>query len=373
MTNYKPKILAMYLPQFHETPENNQFWGEGFTDWVSVKNAEKAFEAHEQPKVPLNKNYYDLTNCNTLKWQASLARKYNLDGFCIYHYWFKNNKKVLYKPAEILLSNKDIDINFCFSWDNTSWIRTWSKLEGNAWAPLYEVDKFNKNKYLLELDYGDIPEWQKHFEYLLPFFKDKRYVKIDGKPVFSFFSTNNKTILTKMGEYWDKLAINNGFPGLFLISRCDPIIRKKLFDSEFIYQPITTGWQRKTVIQKKINNLFKTKTKCKGPILYNYDKIWKKILLESKLRAKHKIILGGFVNYDDTPRRGNNGCLILDGTPEKFKTYFNELYKICLNYNKEIVFLTAWNEWGEGAYLEPDEKNGYKYLQAVKAVVERYR
>ena len=118
------KIIAMYLPQFHEISENNRFWGEGFTDWISVRQAEPLFEGHMQPKEPLNDYYYDLSSAEVLRWQAGLAKEYGVYGFCFYHYWFENNKPVLERPAQNLLMHKDIDLPFCFAWDNTSWVRT---------------------------------------------------------------------------------------------------------------------------------------------------------------------------------------------------------------------------------------------------------
>lgn len=121
----KPNIIAFYLPQFHTIPENDEWWGKGFTDWVNVKNARPLFGGHMQPRIPLNTNYYDLSTVEAIRWQTSLAREYGVDGFCIYHYWF-NGKLLLEKPAEILLANNDIDISFCFSWANEPWARTWT-------------------------------------------------------------------------------------------------------------------------------------------------------------------------------------------------------------------------------------------------------
>ena len=131
----KPEIFAAYLPQYHETEENNMFWGKGFTDWVGVKAAKPQFDGHIQPRVPLNNNYYDLSDYKVIHAQAQLAKKYGIDGFNIYHYWFDKSHPVLFKPAQNILEHKDIDIKFFFTWDNHSWIRSWSNIRGNAWAP----------------------------------------------------------------------------------------------------------------------------------------------------------------------------------------------------------------------------------------------
>ena len=156
------KLFAMYLPQYHEIKENSEFWGKGFTDWVGVKAATPLFENHLQPRSPLNKNYYDLSIVDNVKWQASIAKKYGIDGFGIYHYWFNNDKNLLTKPAEIILENKDININYFFAWDNGSWKRTWSKIQGNDWAPNQD-EKINQSgpQVLVEYILGTENDWKK--------------------------------------------------------------------------------------------------------------------------------------------------------------------------------------------------------------------
>ena len=136
----KVNVFAMYLPQYHETEENSKFWGQGFTDWVSVKKATPLFDGHMQPHVPLDKNYYDLSLVSEIKWQAKLAKNYGVSGWGIYHYWFNSEQKTLTKPAELILQNEDIDMPFFFAWDNASWKRTWSKIKGNDWSPLNDTE-----------------------------------------------------------------------------------------------------------------------------------------------------------------------------------------------------------------------------------------
>lgn len=368
----KTKIVAMYLPQFHEIPENNLFWGEGFTDWISVRQAEPLFEGHIQPKEPLNDNYYDLSNVEILKWQAGLARKFGVYGFCFYHYWFENSKPVLERPAYNLLMHKEIDLPFCFAWDNTSWVRTWSKLDGNAWAPKYEPQNTKGRlgqEYLLKLDYGGEKEWIEHFNFLLPYFKDERYIKKEGKPVFIFFASNESRCIMRIAECWRNLARLNGFPGLYLITGRSTFIRKKILDAEFTYQPIRSGWQKARVIRRELERVLRVKLPEKRPACYDYDRVWKRILLDAYIHRKENLFFGGFVNYDDTPRRGQEGKIIINSQYEKFEKYLRKLCRVCRENHKEYLFLTAWNEWGEGAYLEPDKDNGYNYLEALKKAV----
>ena len=174
------KILAKYLPQFHRTRENDAWWGEGFTEWTAVKKAAPLFEGHDQPRVPKDENYYDLLQKETMLWQASLMEKYGIDGMCIYHYWFKDGRQVLEKPAENLLRWKEVPMPFCFCWANETWARSWSKIQNkNHWSDIYEQKKSNGSSgILLDQKYGREPEWKAHFEYLLPFFRDERYIKV---------------------------------------------------------------------------------------------------------------------------------------------------------------------------------------------------
>lgn len=367
--NKKTKVFAAYLPQYHEIEENNKFWGKGFTDWVGVRNAIPQFQGHNQPRVPLNLDYYDLSDYKVLSRQADLANKYGIDGFNIYHYWFKGSHAVLQTPAENLLNHPEINIKYFFSWDNSSWVRSWSNISGNAWAPQFEkLNKAEESPFLLECDYGNERAWKEHFEYLLRFFKDKRYFKIDNKPVFVFFTDREPAKLKAMSQCWNRMAQENGFDGICIIGQKSPFINKHIFNKQFIYYPLAM-WNKKKVLEKRICKLFHVVPKSKKLNLYSYDKCWKKIIRQAKYYSSKKFYFSALVRYDDTPRRGKQANVFLGDTPEKFEKYFSELYKICCNANKEMLFITAWNEWGEGAYLEPDVKDGYGYLEAIKRVV----
>ena len=177
----KTKLIAMYLPQYHQIQENDEFWGEGFTDWITVRNAKPLFEGHDQPKVPLNNNYYDLSFRENVEWQAKLAKQYGIYGFGIYHYWFNNEKNLLTKPAQIIQENKDIDIKYFYAWDNISWKRSWSNVKesGNAWAPAIEKQKGINSGPCILIPYliGGEADWKNHYNYLKPYFKDSRYIK----------------------------------------------------------------------------------------------------------------------------------------------------------------------------------------------------
>ena len=366
------KIIGNYLPQYHRIPENDKWWGEGYTDWVAVKKSKPLYEGHRQPRVPMDEYYYDLSDVNSLKWQAELARQYGIYGFGIYHYWFSDDLHLLGKPAELLLEHPEIDINYMFIWDNGSWKRTWSNIKGytNVWAPSFDTkQQCVDNGMLAELVYGDERNWKAHFDYLLPFFKDSRYIKIDGKPVFAFFSQyNNHELILKMTKYWNKLAIDNGLPGVTSMGKHVRNMRSGL-DYEYYYEPQKHAWE------PHVNNLWEKgiykisnflKKFRPGIEFFQYDRVWQRILSDAKKNQNPRCYYGAFARYDDTPRRGENGKVIKDDSPAKFENYMKQLVKISEAQDKEYIFVTAWNEWGEGAYLEPDTGTKLGYLEAIQ-------
>ena len=365
------KIIANYLPQYHVIPENSAWWGEGFTDWVAVKNSKPLYDGHSQPRIPLNNHYYSLDNVEEIRWQTEIAKKYGVYGFGIYHYWFSSNMMLLQKPAEIIRDNTDIDIHYLFIWDNSSWCRTWSKGKfSHSWAPKFDNNKSigsNENGILAEIRYGTKKDWKEHFLYLLSFFKDERYIKIKNKPVFIFFKPhNNFVVIRQMTEYWNELAKQYGFAGIMAIT-LDSWNKKHNLEYKVRYAPFSST-NLKDALLSRLRVAFNKK--IYGFNYCDYDYYWQRIIKNAK-HADNNTFLSGFVDYDDTPRRGENARIMNGVSVEKFEKYIYQLLKISKNSNKEYVFITAWNEWGEGAYLEPDEKNGFAYLEALKKAIDR--
>lgn len=365
----KPKIIALYLPQFHRIPENDKFWGEGFTDWVTVRNAKPLFEGHNQPRVPLNDNYYDLSQKGNVAWQARLAKEYGIYGFGIYHYWFNNEQNLLTKPAEIIRDNDDIDINYCFIWDNANWKRSWSniKVSGNDWSPIADGTEHKGPEILIEHILGGEKDWKIHFDYLCSHFRKDKYIKVDGKPVFCIF--NIKSEVFEMCKYWDKLAKEEGFAGMYFIFKS---VKKQVSEEymRYNYEPHSSGLWNYTFLQKvenKLRGIFHFDNIIK---YYDFDKIWKTLLTNAQNCTDKSLYYGAFMGYDDSPRRGHlRGKIVKGSSPEKFEKYLSQLVTICQNQSKEFIFMSAWNEWGEGMYLEPDTINGYKYLEVIKKVM----
>lgn len=344
------KTLSMYLPQFYRTPENDQWWGDGYTEWTAVKAAKPVFVEHYQPKVPLNGNYYNLLDHSVMKWQAELMKKYGIDGQCIYHYYFKEGRMTLQKPVENLLKWKDIDMPFCFCWANIGWIRTWQL---DPWS-----DKFRKGEMgeqtLIEQKYGNKSDWEKHFEYLLPFFKDNRYIKIDKAPVFVIMSPEDIYCLEEMLSYWKHRAIACGFRDMYFILSSD--MPYKGADAILRHTP------------HAFYNLHRDMEK-QGIFTFDYEELWDRIIDEPS-HFCCKTFFEGMANCDDTPRRGRKGTVLEKFSIKAFYEGMVRLYRKSMKLGNEFVFINAWNEWGEGMYLEPDEKYGYQVLEALKCAQE---
>ncbi|MBO5479074.1 MAG: glycoside hydrolase family 99-like domain-containing protein [Clostridia bacterium] len=350
------KIIAFYLPQYHEIKENNEWWGEGFTEWTNVKNAKALYRDHYQPKKPYKDNYYCLLENETQKWQSDLARKYGIYGFCYYHYWF-NGKMLLEKPMENMLNNPDINIKFCISWANEPWTKTWTGKD---------------KEVLMPQKYGGIEEWEEHIKYLIPFFKDSRYILKDNKPVFLLYRAENIVNCGEMIEYWERRLKEQGFSGIYVIETLTGWQKKEKIDNSSAVVPMEPMhcFARDLSLLERIWHSLIKKLKLQRFHIYNfysYDIIWEKII-KKNIETKKDVYYGAFMNWDNTARKGENAIVIKGFSLEKFKKYFDLIYKRSLVENKDFLFFNAWNEWSEGTYLEPDDKYQFEYLKIISEV-----
>lgn len=363
----KPKILAYHLPAYHRIPENDKWHGEGFTEWVTTKKGVEFSKNQHQPRIPLNKKYYNLSNIEDLKWQCEIARKYGVDGFCFYHYWF-NGKKIFEKPTEQLLKEKNIGIDYCFAWANEEWRNTWS-------------DKLDEPELLLAQDYDNLQDWKNHFDYLLQFFKDDRYIKVDNKPIFLIYHIEDIPEYDKRFSEWNKLAIENGFNGIYLIQMVNNDMSRKLVtnvvDAKVDFEPVRSlaSHEKYAIRPWRIRRTFYDKF-VKRNLLHNYifdvvnyNKFCNSLLKKEYTKDKN-YYYSAVVDWDNTPRKGKRGWFIKNSTPKSFYEYMKKIYKKTLEEEKQFIFVFAWNEWGEGAYLEPDTRNEYKYLESIDKVVK---
>jgi Glycosyltransferase WbsX len=372
------KLIAMYFPQFHAIPENDRWWGKGFTDWNNVKNANAQFEGHYQPRIPLDNNYYDQSELETLRWQINIAKEHGIYGFCHYHYWF-DGKQLLETPTNLILENKDIDFPFCLSWANETWSRRW--------------DGRNHHILIQQTHLPTKESWKRHYDYLIKAWNDPRAIKVDGKPVFIIYRPLRIEKINDMLSYWRELAIQNGLQGLYFIfqKQYESPKRKCLesFDAIFQFQPfeainsptIDDLSLRYSPIVKMFRLLpehiqevlrgFRTRHAKKRLRFQDYDRVWQHIV---EIRPDQTLTTypGAFVDWDNSSRYKNRAILFRGASPVSFEKWFGKLVETMSQRNlpENFIFLNAWNEWSEGTYLEPDEKYGYQYLEAVKRALK---
>lgn len=362
----KKEIYALYLPQYHEIPENNEWWGKGYTEWNAVRNAKPLFRGHIQPKVPLDNRYYDLSDSTgeTWKWQSKIAKDYGVDGFAIYHYWFKDGKKLLETPMEVLLAHPEVDVNYFIVWANEPWKRTWYQNNGS--------------QVLMPQEYGSEVEWKNHYDYLSKFFKDKRYKKIENKPVVGIYNTSAIEELQEMKNAWNQLAKADGFDGVYLLGAKTAYKqeeRKDILEGEYLFEPAYTLKYQYTFLQKGKRAFNKTLSYFAQKLFRinmvrdreNMKDLYKSLKIPKDYSGK-EIFYGICPSWDNTPRKQYGGCVFKHSNPK----FFGEKLKCILKSNDagSLVIINAWNEWGEGTYLEPDEYNKYEYLEAIKRAVD---
>ena len=353
----KVQLIAFHLPQFHTFPENDEWWGKGFTEWTNTKKAVKLFPGHNQPREPLNDHYYDLTELKEMLWQMQLAEEYGLSGFCYYHYWF-NGKLLLHKPLEMIRDYDGHKLPYCLCWANEPWTRVW---EGKGAT------------VLMPQEYGGEKEWEEHFQYLLTFFRDPAYICIDGAPVLVIYRINSIPNAEDMVAYLKRRTKEEGFSGLYLVEEVNCYQSSSCAegsDALLQFEPLysmTDGRSLTDKIRYKLLSMRFNKKYSSSNQIYDYDVLWKRVLKPRlKCPASKELFLGAFVDWDNTARKGKKGCIVMGCNPEKFGHYLAEQRKKAEENGNRYIFINAWNEWGEGTYLEPDKKRGYRYLEEIK-------
>jgi len=367
------KPIAMYFPQLHRIPENDQWWGEGFTDWVNVKAAQPQFDGHYQPRVPLGFNYYDQSKIETMRWQIDLAKSYGMYGFCHYHYWF-DGKQLLETPTNLMLDNKDLDMPFCLSWANETWSKRW--------------DGQNNNILIKQTHPPSKERWKLHFNYLIKAWRDKRAIKVNNKPVFIIYRPHNIQEVHNMIDYWRELALDNGLDGLYLVYQKQYELPDRecleAFDAVFQFQPFEAIYDlasssnslSSTILVRFFRMLPETAKKAfrslrsqfaNGLTLYDYDSVWEHIVA---VRTDPDLVTfpGAFVDWDNTARYKKKATVFQNVSIERFEYWLTRLVKSMPKRDipEPFIFINAWNEWAESTYLEPDEKNGYDFLAALQ-------
>ncbi|MFA5114051.1 MAG: glycoside hydrolase family 99-like domain-containing protein [Candidatus Margulisiibacteriota bacterium] len=344
------RLIAFYLPQFYPVPENDAWWGEGFTEWTNVKKAESRYPGHYQPRVPAELGYYDLRSAQVRENQAQLAREYGIYGFCYYHYWTMG-KMMLALPLREMLASGKPDFPFCLCWGNHNWTRRWDGLE---------------EEMLLKQEYSPADDLN-HINYLLPIFADRRYIRVDGKPLFAVHLAQCLPDPERTAAVWRGAAAGAGLPGLYLVNVENNFGGNgyglvKGFDATIEFAP-----DARSVGQPLFGQDLTRKGYADNRVFY-YDTVVRNML--NKPDVGYKRFRGVFPGWDNSARRRNIPAHIYHGsTPAKYREFLEKmLQNTCRTFSGEerLLFVNAWNEWGEGCYLEPDRKFGRAYLEATR-------
>ena len=359
----KARVIAFYLPQFHPTAENDKFWGKGFTEWTNVTKAQPLFRGHYQPKLPADLGFYDLRLPIIREQQAELARQAGIEGFMYWHYWFGNGKMTLEKPFEEVLSSGKPDFPFCLGWANHTWSnKTWTK--GKA---------FQKDTIIFEQTYPGKEDWLKHFNYCLSAFKDSRYIKIDGKPLFFIWAPSHVPQIKEFIKYWRELAVLAGLEGIHFVG-----MKWSDFPVERYYDMGFDAINNVNIDVAENNAMNKILKKMRGALIkysdgtihllrkFDYAKIIK--YLPSPIDREENVYPTIVSGYDRTARAGRKATIYYNYTPENFSRHVEDIIKSVQGKSEEhkIIFLKSWNEWAEGNYVEPDLKYGHAFLNVLK-------
>jgi lipopolysaccharide biosynthesis protein len=356
----KPKVLAINLPQFHPFEQNDNWWGKGFTEWTNVTNAKPLFGGHYQPQLPSDLGFYDLRLPETRQAQAELAKEYNIDGFCYYHYWFSGTR-LMSEPIDEILKSKTPDLPFCYFWANEGWSRRWIGEEKDV---------------LIAQNYSDEDD-RAHAEWLIQSFKDERYIKVNNRPLFLIYKPFDLPNAKRTFEIFEEVCKKNGVEKPFFVASNSHDSSKNCyelgFDHVINFQPrlgvlsefMKDGPTIKKFIRNLLQGIFSASLK-----VYDYSQYKARV---KKYKIDYKSLPCVLVGFDNTARRGKNAIVIKNQNLADFKSSLldakNEV--ISLPPEEQIIFINAWNEWAEGNHLEPCHKFGRQFLVAVKEVFEK--
>ena len=364
MANGHPRIIAFYLPQFHAIPENDEWWGKGFTEWTNVRSAQPLFSGHDQPKVPGELGYYNLLDPEVRERQAELARYAGIEGFCYWHYWFGNGRQLLEKPFNDVLQSGKPDFPFCMGWANHSWSRkTWTKYKKRG------------DQMLIEQLYPGEQDIIAHFENVLPAFKDPRYITVDEKPMFLVWAPMDLPEQRRFIATWNDLAQKNGLPGIHFVGL-------KGGPHKYWNSPLSVGfdavcWENFWLAERN-TSFVKSRLYPRLQEYLNTSFLLKKYKYESLINhyfsdvdTKDNVYPTIVPNYDRSPRGGKKAIIYYGSTPELYRIHLQQALDVIKDKEKEhqILFLRSWNEWGEGNYIEPDAKYGRQYLDVMHELI----
>lgn len=360
------KAIAFHLPQYHPIPENDAWWGKGFTEWTNVTKASPQFPGHYQPQLPADLGFYDLRLPEARKAQAELAKAYGIHGFCYYHYWF-HGKRLLERPFNDILASNEPDFPFCLCWANETWSRRWLGEEKSI---------------LMKQTYSEKDDLN-HIRWLIKAFSDHRYIQINDRPLFIIYRPLDLPNVSKTIELFRKECSKVGLPSPYLIGcnahSAEVDYQTLGFDSTLDFQPqlgvLPHAFEAKKLPVGRMRNNLKSGVWSKT--LKVYDETWARYKMRAATNARAVPAYSCvFVSWDNTARLGNKAIILSNPSVQNFTADLKKSIKSTLeskDIDEPVVFINAWNEWAEGNHLEPDSRNGLVYLEAVReALIEKH-
>jgi hypothetical protein len=356
------RLIAYNLPQFHPIPENDRWWGKGFTEWTNVSRASSLFRGHFQPRLPADLGFYDLRLPEARIAQAELARTYGIEGFCYWHYWF-HGQQLLERPVTEILTTGQPDFPFCLAWANESWCRTWLG---------------DDREILIEQTYSEADD-RAHARWFARAFADTRYIQIHGKPLLMIYKPvalpDARRTLDTIREECTRLGVPEPYFVGIDAHHPQTDMRDLGFDMTEHHEPQLGALGVQATYDVPLFSRFRRNLRrgILSPLykIYSYTEANQ---LMARLRPTYPHFPCCFVSWDNTPRRGRNAIVMVDATPERFQEQLLLMVEgVQRNHHQErIVFINAWNEWAEGMYLEPDQRFGHQYLSAVRSVADHF-
>lgn len=380
-----PRILAFYLPQYYPIPENDEWWGKGFTEWTNVAKAKPLFRGHYQPRIPADLGFYDLRLQEVREVQAAMARDAGIEGFCYYHYWFGNGRQLLERPFNEVLNSGKPDYPFCLCWANHDWTnKTWKK--GSS---------LKTDSTIMKMEYS-IDDDIRHFKHLLPAFRDKRYITVDGKPLFGIWAPNSIPDLRGFIQRWRGLALENGLPGLHIVGYTANATGRSIRGNRLsLWATDKAAEHYQALLDQGLDavissGLSRGQAMCQGRMKMLAYFLSKHTIFPINNRTDYKKTMENYYveedrwenvyptlmpQWDRTPRAGIKTNPLTNSTPEKFEKTIDTALSLIKDKQPEhqILFLKSWNEWGEGNYVEPDLKFGHGYLDAIRNAINKAR
>lgn len=349
-----PRAVAFYLPQFHPIPENDEWWGPGFTEWTNTAKARRLFPGHHQPNIPADLGFYDLRLPEAREAQAALAEQYDVGAFCYWHYWFGHGQRILERPFHEVLTSGRPGLSFCLGWANQTWTGIW---HGAG------------DRVLREQSYPGEDDDRAHFAAVLPALRDERYLRVDGRPVFYVFRPEQLPNAAAFVDRWQNLARAAGLDGLYLVAEVSDLVgsgpryvrvREDGFDAA-VYMRLPARVDRAAVtamrVQRKVLG---------GPEVYPHSADLPP-LAAGLDPALHQPCV--YPNWDNTPRSGRRGLVVQGSSPARFERHVGQAVQRLDHWPEQerLLWVKSWNEWAEGNYLEPDLRFGHGWLSALRA------